>query len=57
VAVITVDDGSALALDGITVTYQRSYEHVGIAAAVGLAALLASVAVSRTGRSLTTFDL
>jgi hypothetical protein len=53
-AEITVDDGSALALDSITVAYSRSYVTVLIAAAVGFTALSTSALLSRLWRNVTT---
>jgi hypothetical protein len=51
-AEITIDDGSALALDGVTVAYTRSYLTIVVAAAVGIAALLMSALLSRPGRGM-----
>jgi hypothetical protein len=56
-AEITVDDGSALALDSVIVSYRRSYLTIIVAAAIGLAALTMSALLSRVGRGMTTRNI
>ncbi len=46
-AVITVEEGSQLALDGISVHYERSYRNVAVSAALAAAALIGSVGLRR----------